>query len=642
MPWVSRSRRPTSRVDGGGARIALAACLLVVGGGVIGYAKLRGHDAGTASVEVASAAPEVEQKPRLPVVGIGSFADAAGVAEYAWVPSALEELTRLALHEESRVEVASGADVRADAVLEARLSSDGEALWVDVQLFDVASGALRLAERVPLVVNEADGEPRIMEATDALLGPVRRSLGGRDGAHTSVADLTTDSVTAWRAYLAGVHALAAGEALVAESGFREAARIDDGFFHPRATLVDLMRQAGRSVEAERLMTELAPLAEDAGQWGQLTWRALAARHPAERAEALAALQQRFPRDAGITVSLARALADAGDPAACVREASAALAADASRLDAYRVLATCELAAGDFAAASDTAARHVEAAPRDARAHLTAADVHMRLGRYGSARLAYRTAEGLGSPVAPVGSSMASILGRGKCSHDGNIATQADTQDLSSDEASELALGRGYAAFVCGDAAELSDTVRWLRAHQGGEPAAEELDLLRSIRRREAGSFERAVRRARDETLWTASEVDRVRRYMPVLVAGRSQGSREKAAEALEVVGAGWPSDRYAVWGAPLGFELALTSLAAGDVEEAAESCRLVAEAAPRLALASYCMARVAQAEGEGGAAFRHFRDFLDRWTEADPANAWLVDGKSRLRDVIRDNRSSRG
>ena len=53
---------------------------------------------------------------------------------------------------------------------------------------------------------------------------------------------------------------------------------------------------------------------------------------------------------------------------------------------------------------------------------------------------------------------------------------------------------------------------------------------------------------------------------------------------------------------------------------AAAACAEVQAATPKLALVDYCLGRVAQAEGNGTVAFRHLRDFLDRWAEADAGN----------------------
>jgi hypothetical protein len=52
-----------------------------------------------------------------------------------------------------------------------------------------------------------------------------------------------------------------------------------------------------------------------------------------------------------------------------------------------------------------------------------------------------------------------------------------------------------------------------------------------------------------------------------------------------------------------------------------------------------CEGWVADARDDIPAAFRAYRDFLDRYTEADPENRFLRDGQRRIAQVIRRARA---
>ena len=88
-----------------------------------------------------------------------------------------------------------------------------------------------------------------------------------------------------------------------------------------------------------------------------------------------------------------------------------------------------------------------------------------------------------------------------------------------------------------------------------------------------------------------------------------------------------PLDGVPLLEPPVLFDVALAHLASGAIEAAGRDC---AALPPAYALAAYCRGRVADAAGDRVAAVREFRDFLDRWADADPENRWWRDARRRI------------
>ena len=96
-----------------------------------------------------------------------------------------------------------------------------------------------------------------------------------------------------------------------------------------------------------------------------------------------------------------------------------------------------------------------------------------------------------------------------------------------------------------------------------------------------------------------------------------------------------PIDRYAAFDPPLLLDFARDKLAEGDTEGAALACAEIRAAAPAYAPGILCEGWVADAKDERGAAFRAYRDFLDRWTGADPENRLYRDGQRKIASLVR-------
>jgi hypothetical protein len=209
------------------------------------------------------------------------------------------------------------------------------------------------------------------------------------------------------------------------------------------------------------------------------------------------------------------------------------------------------------------------------AKLAAGDLALMQGRYGEARQAYGA---LPEPLAKARLALVAVHAAGRC---------RIVSPLRPGWEPEIAKVRVAAATACGE---------W--------PTVRELEG----RARRAGETALADR-------WAAA---RKPRPLP-----------ENAS----------PVDRHALFDPPLLIDVARARIAEGDFEQAALACAEVRAAAPAYAPGILCEGWVADARDDIPAAFRAYRDFLDRYTEADPENRFLRDGQRRIAQVIRRARA---
>src|SRR5262249_9555494 len=158
-----------------------------------------------------------------PVLAVGDLGDRG-----------LSERVVAGLIDEERVEVTRAAR-GASFVLTGRIIDGGDRL--EISLVDARRRALALASRG-------------RRGADRVLGAVRSALALPPG--RPVADVTTRSPEAWRAYVDGLEALERGETVAAARSFRAAAA-DPGFAAPRLRLARLVGGA----ERDALVAEVA-------------------------------------------------------------------------------------------------------------------------------------------------------------------------------------------------------------------------------------------------------------------------------------------------------------------------------------------------------------------------------------------------
>ena len=500
-------------------------------------------------------APAPAPAPARRVLAIGEL---SAPADAAWLGPVVAEMLAAVLDEVPSLEV-----VRAGGglVLTGTIEHAGAGWLVAARIVDTASHATLAAERI------AAGDPgelvvRVGELAARLAGIV--APGTRTPA---LATLTSGSAEAWQAYGAGD-----------EAGIRRAIAIDPKFFQAWARLATWLHGSGQTEEAEAAVATARPLAAHAGSAGMRALARLAARTPAERVAALELERAHAPHDLAIAAELAAAYRAAGRVTDCAAEAERAGAPGA------RDLASCRLAAGDA-----TGALAAATASDDP---LLAGDVALGLGRFAEAREAYRKA-GARAGARP---ALVALRAQGRC--------KTVVHPTSVDDA-RIAMAL---AIACGDpdgihAAEAA-------ARKLDPRAGDDLAVLRAAVHGEPRAFARAQARAADEALWSADGLDRGRRYGPVFAAARS----ERRSEAL----AGFspaPSDRWGLFEEPLLFEVALTQADLGSAEDAALACDELDATTP---LALYCHGRAAEAAADWPGAFRAYREFLDRWSDADP------------------------
>lgn len=411
---------------------------------------------------------------------------------------------------------------------------------------------------------------RLARPSPETMDGVARRLAARldAGEGPSLLALSSGSAEAWRALVDG-----------GEEGWRRAAALDPTFFEPRLKLAE--HDPAQLAAARALVGR-------AGRRGALLLAVAAARSPAEKVVALEAARAFAPHDLEVAARLAPAYRSLGRPDAC--------AAEAERGGDAVELAWCRAALGDDEGAL--------AAAGGAGDPLVTGDLFLWLGHVAEARRAYATAG------AAAAARLALVAARvdGKC-------PLRPVPVASVEDARAAAL----VAQWCGDAraAAIEDSLR-----AAGEPAAAELARLRAAARGDKGLYTALAGELRG---WAGDPLERGRRLAPLLAAARVD---EQAAAAL----AGFrvaPVDRHGLFELPLLHEVAMTQIAAGDLEAAGLSCGELDGV-----LGLYCAGRVAEAAGDIGAAFRAYRELLDRWADASPEHRLLRDATRRLHAVV--------
>ncbi len=505
----------------------------------------------------------------------------AGVAEGTpnWRLRAARELVRIALAEQEAVELVPPSSRHAEFVVVLTLVSDADGETLALELHDVATRALRRAERVRV---PSEGAPHALhDAVGALL--MRLALVAEGAEPEWLAALTTAAPAALEAWASALDASDRGQLTRAEAGLRAALVADDQFFHARAALAALLVERGRVTEGAREGALAVRAAAHAGRQAALDAAFLAAEDDPLRLVALLALAERSPHDGALEARLATLHRLAGRAEACVTAGRRALELDDGLHAVRGDLARCALALGDGEGATAFARTLVAAEPGRASATLVG-DTLLARGRYSEARSVYA---GVGARER-----LAALLlhARGQCV----AAARA---------ARAHARSEGAAAGTAADA-HVADAVRvWVAAALacGDVPGADE--ALAFAGRRLAGA-----------------------RVIAELTAELAPASSLPPPAAL---------DRYALLRPPALLARALAAVDAGDLSGGAAACAELHAAASDYAPSRYCLARVAEAKLDPGAAAAHHRAFLDRWPDADAEHRLVRDARRRRADLVR-------
>jgi predicted Zn-dependent protease len=131
--------------------------------------------------------------------------------------------------------------------------------------------------------------------------------------------------------------------------------------------------------------------------------------------------------------------------------------------------------------------------------------------------------------------------------------------------------------------------------------------------------------ARDAQAWLVSLVPSTR-----LAVDRAPAAPERTL----------PIHRHPFLDAPPLLAAAIARAEGGDPDEATLACQEILAAAPTYAPGHYCLGRAAEAARDRSGAFRGYREFLDRWSDADEANRMVRDARRRIARVIRDTRDA--
>lgn len=552
--------------------VAIAAGLAM--GGVTRVAVRPNATAALAPIAASPAAPEPPAPPAPPPRRVIAVEPFTAPPDAAWIGVAVADMLATVLGENPGLEVvrAGAGEWRVGGAIEAVTGG-----WVVVvRVVDPATNATLAATRETVA-----GRPALIGRIGAIAA--RLSSGLAAGVAPPILPaLTTGSIDAYQAYLEGT-----------ETSLRRAMAIDPTFVQPRLRLAAWLRDHGRDDEARALLATVRPLVGRAGVAAALALRRLEARTPAELLAVLLAEQSRAPHDSGLAAELAASYRRLGQAADCAAEAERAGAL------AGRDLAWCRVALGDGPGAL--------AAARLSEDPVLIGDIALMLGRFGEARESYRKA-GAAARLALV-----ALRAQGRCRLPVHIVTTDDARIAAA------------LAIACGDwdVARAAET-----AARRLEPrAGDELAVLIGAARGDGKSYARARTRAADAALWAADGLDRGRRLGPLLAAGRS----EKQPSVLDGF-APAPSDRWGLFEEPLLYEVALTQAEFGDAEAAALACTELAETGA--IIAHYCRGRAAESASDWGGAFLAYREFLDRWSDADKDERLILDAQRRIRQVV--------
>jgi TolB-like protein/tRNA A-37 threonylcarbamoyl transferase component Bud32 len=174
-------------------------------------------------------------------------------------------------------------------VVSGNIMQAGGDIRIDARVEDLTTGAVRWADSV----RGADA----MALADELSARIRRGLNVPPTAVQRVADVTSESVEAYRAYTAGVDASQNLRIDDAVRLFKEAARLDPGFALAHVGLARLARAAGRESERRASLAEAVRHLDrlvERDQWLVQTELAIADEQWDEVNRVLARLIERYP------------------------------------------------------------------------------------------------------------------------------------------------------------------------------------------------------------------------------------------------------------------------------------------------------------------------------------------------------------
>ncbi|MBI4510341.1 MAG: hypothetical protein HY698_11960 [Deltaproteobacteria bacterium] len=564
--------------------------------------------------------------------------------ERAWMVRGLKELVAARLAEARGLELstarldegvllAAARKAQVHVVLSGTAASRGGGLEIDVKLLDVATGALRVAERIAL-----HKEEDLLPAAHRVVGNLVRSLGPLFSADSGDAE---PPLAAFKEHVQGLIAASAHDTTRAEAAFRQAMELAPSFLPPRLHLIELLKGTMRDSDADALLTESKALFEAASGTWKWEWQRLAARSHEERISALSQLAARRPHDPTLARQLSGAFLEAGRATECMAQGLRSLELDPAAMEVHEHLAWCSLMSGDPKAAIEHARVMAEGA-RDAGRWETLGDILLQLGRYGEARGACRRGAQEGQSSSAAKEALVDLHGRGKCLSALKHVKKAvlATSSPAADEAEAIALTWAAVATTCRDDASAREAEAYARRATGGSGTADEIAAWAAAARGAKGSFSKARERALDSRSLRGDIRARARHHAVLLFSARMEG---RSAEGLSLIPRPpAPQDRYALYSFPLLFEIALARSDVGDTEEAQLACSELAAAAPGFAPARYCLGRVAESRGAWAEAFHHYRAFLDRWADADEEHRLVRDAKRRLREAVRRAREGKG
>lgn len=287
----------------------------------------------------------------------------------------------------------------ADAIVLGSFASLDQRVRVDVQLHDAHSGQLLAADKLIL-----DTPAQALTQVDVLALKVSAHLGIKAGQQTTLADVMTDNLEAYRYYSLGVEKAQAFETPQAIRLLKKAVALDPRFAMAYARIgytyavTDFLPDQGR-LYLERAFQHSNRLTDKDRLYIQ-SWYAIAREDYPAAVQTLGQIVARYPFETEAYWRLGRVLLGEEQAEKAVQVLKRGLAVDPEAKDLYNGLGVVLLSLGRCQEAITAHQRYVSLAPGEANAHDSLGMSYQRAGRYEEAITEYNTALGLDHEFEP--------------------------------------------------------------------------------------------------------------------------------------------------------------------------------------------------------------------------------------------------
>jgi len=288
----------------------------------------------------------------------------------------------------------------ADAVLLGSFAALGEKLLINVRLFDTAGSQLLDADQF-LVDRPAD----VLTQVDLLSPKLATHLGvAPAGEKTTLADVMTKNLEAYRYYSLGVSKAQAFQNAQATALLRKAIQLDPTFAMAYArigyaySVTDFLPEKGRPYLEKAI--QLSGHLTEKDRLLVASWYAISRQDYPSAIRTLQQIVEQYPLETEAYTRLARLLHREERPQETIAVIQRGLTIDPEYGDFYNVLGICFLALGRYDEGVRAMQHYVELAPNEPNAHDSLGMALQQSGRFDSAFAEYNTALALDPEFEP--------------------------------------------------------------------------------------------------------------------------------------------------------------------------------------------------------------------------------------------------